>query len=118
MYVLIYVHMLSVLGPYMSENSDTKVSRHTKNHVAKNWPVGTKIGDISPCRRHVADTSPTFPGDVRTMLTCGGEFGYEFLCRTMSMYVTILAIFYVSTEAEANTGKYSFKDVRYEDTSS
>jgi hypothetical protein len=52
------------------------------------------------------------------MLTCGGEFGYELLCRTMSMYVTILAIFYVSTEAEANTGKYSFKDVRYEDTSS
>ena len=21
----------------------------------QNWPVGAKIGDISPCRRHVAD---------------------------------------------------------------
>ena len=26
----------------------------------QNWPVGTKIGNILPCRRHVADMSPTF----------------------------------------------------------
>ena len=25
------------------------------------WHVGAKFGDISPCRRHVADMSPTLP---------------------------------------------------------
>ncbi len=55
MYVLIYVHMLSVLGPYMSENSDTKVSRHTKNHVAKFALSGRKSATF----RNVADMSPT-----------------------------------------------------------
>jgi hypothetical protein len=34
--------MMSVFGPSMSENSDTKVSRHTKNHVAKIGLSGRK----------------------------------------------------------------------------
>jgi hypothetical protein len=30
------------------------------------------------------------PWFVQTMVTCGGEFGYEFLCRTISKYIIIL----------------------------
>ena len=60
MYVLIYIHIWSVFGPSMSENSDTKVSRHTKNHVAKIDLSGRKWATF----RLVADMSPTFPARV------------------------------------------------------
>ena len=58
-YVRIYVHIWSVFGPSMSGNPDTKVSRHTKNHVAKiglsgqNLATFRLVADMSPtCRRH------------------------------------------------------------------
>ena len=54
-----YLQMSSVHGPSMSGNGDTKVSRHSKNHVANIGPFGGKfgnislVGDMSPtCRRH------------------------------------------------------------------
>ena len=56
-YVLIYVRMWSVFGPSMSGNGDTKVSRHTKNHVAKIGLSGRKWATF----RLVGDMSPTFP---------------------------------------------------------
>ena len=34
----------------------------------QNWPVGTKIGDILPCCRHVADMMPTCCQHVADML--------------------------------------------------
>jgi hypothetical protein len=30
------------------------------------------------------------PWFVQTMVTCGGEFGYKLICRTMSKYIIIL----------------------------
>jgi hypothetical protein len=30
------------------------------------------------------------PWFLQTMLTCGGEFGYKFLCRTISKFLFIL----------------------------
>ena len=57
MYVLIYIHIWSVFGPSMSGNSDTKVSRHTKNHVAKIGLSGQKWATF----RLVTDMSPRFP---------------------------------------------------------
>jgi len=41
----------------MSGNSNTKVSRHTKNHVAK---IGLSGQNLATCW-HVADMSPTLP---------------------------------------------------------
>ena len=50
-----YLRISSVRGPSMSGNSDTKVSRHTKNHVAKIGLSGQNLATF----RHVADMSPT-----------------------------------------------------------
>ena len=47
----------SVFGPSMSGNSDTKVCRHKKNHVAKIGLSGQKWATF----RLVADMSPTLP---------------------------------------------------------
>ncbi len=44
----------------MLGNSNTKVCQHTVNHVAKIGPPRQKIGNILPCRQHVADMLPTF----------------------------------------------------------
>ena len=52
-----YLQMSSVRGPSMSGNRDTKVSRHTKNNVAK---IGLTGQNLVTCR-HVADMSPTLP---------------------------------------------------------
>ena len=56
-----HIQISSVRGPSMSGNSDTKESRHTKNHVAKIGLSGQKWATFFPCRRHVADMSLTFP---------------------------------------------------------
>ena len=55
----------SVRGTSMSENHDTKVCRHTKNHVAKiglsgrKWATFSLVADMSPtCRRHYQPSSP------------------------------------------------------------
>ena len=52
-----YLQMSSVFGPSMSGNGDTKVSRHTKNHVAKIGLSGQNLATFW----HVANMSPTFP---------------------------------------------------------
>ena len=52
-----YLKMSSVRGPSMSGNGDTKVSRHSKNHVADIGPFGENLATF----RDVADMSPTFP---------------------------------------------------------
>ena len=57
-----YLRILSVRGPSMSGNGDTKVSRHTKNHVAK---IGLSRQNLATCR-HVADMSPTLPAKQTT----------------------------------------------------
>ena len=48
--------MMSVFGPPMSENSNTKVSQHTKNHVAKIGLPGPKWATFFL----VANMLPTF----------------------------------------------------------
>ena len=52
-----YLRISSVRGPSMSGKSDTKVSRHTKNHVAKIGMSGQNLATF----RLVADMSPTLP---------------------------------------------------------
>jgi hypothetical protein len=58
----------SVRGTSMSENHDTKVCRHTKNHVAKiglsgrKWATFSLVADMSPtCRRHYQPSTPLNP---------------------------------------------------------
>ena len=69
--VLTYVHMLSLLGTSMLGNSDTKVCRHTVNHVAKIGLSGQKLATF--CL--VADMSPTFPAKLLTK-TQSFEFAF------------------------------------------
>ena len=53
----------SVFGPSMSGNSNKKVCRHKKNHVAKIGLSGQKWATF----RLVADMSPTFPAKTKGM---------------------------------------------------
>ena len=55
-----YLRISSVRGPSMSGNRDTKVSRHTKNHVAKIGLLGQNLVTF----RLVTDMSPTLPAKL------------------------------------------------------
>jgi hypothetical protein len=52
-----YLQMSSIRGTSMSGNSDTKVCRHSKNHVVKIGLSGQNLATF----RLVADMSPTLP---------------------------------------------------------
>jgi hypothetical protein len=57
MYLPTYICCLSLVRQCW-EIATQSVPTHCKP-FCQNWPVGTKIGNISPCRRHVADMSST-----------------------------------------------------------
>ncbi len=61
LYILTYVHYIVCLWYVDVGKFTTQKCSDTRETCRLIWPVGKKIGDISPCRRHVADMSPTLP---------------------------------------------------------
>jgi hypothetical protein len=68
-------------------NSGKKMCRHTVNHVAKIGLSGQKIGDVSPCRRHVTDMLPTFPAKLQSTLA---EPGYRLKILSVISLIVVL----------------------------